>query len=112
MSTYNRLDLVGGEGTSSWDDLPEVHGYGQLTGLLVQCGEAIDAIQAVYGRNKGQLHGGTGGNEINVTFDGPLVAISGLTGLYGGVTQLIQVSFKTLSGNVYGPTGLRATPRS
>ncbi|MGK3997197.1 jacalin-like lectin [Sorangium sp. So ce1024] len=101
----NQIGPVGGPGTS-WNNLPAVEAWGLLSSLVIRSGDVIDAIQPAYGDRSAPSQGGTGGNATRQSLAGdPIVAITGYTGTYYGATQVVQLSFKTLSGKVIGPFG-------
>jgi hypothetical protein len=98
---YGPMGPVGGPGTS-WDNLPTVSGWGPMTSLVVRSGDVIDAIQPSYGSNSAPIQGGPGGTptSINLTGDA-IVSITGSTGTYFGMTQVVQLSFNTARGRTY-----------
>jgi hypothetical protein len=102
---YGPIGPAGGPGTS-WNNLPTVSGWGPMTSLLVRSGDIIDAIQPIYGSNSAPLQGGSGGTSTTIDLTGDaIVSISGSTGIYFGMTQVAQLTFKTARGKTYGPFG-------
>jgi hypothetical protein len=102
---YDQVGPAGGSG-QSWNNLPEVSGWGPLTGLVIRSGDIIDAIAPVYGTRTAASQGGTGGtpDQVDITGDS-LVAISGVTAVYFGATQVAQLTLTTAGGKTFGPFG-------
>lgn len=102
---YERVGPAGGSGTS-WNNLPEVSTWGPLTGLVIRSGYVIDSIAPVYGTRTATRQGGSGGSPSQVDFAGdPIVAISGVTGVYFDSACLGRLTFTTASGRTLGPFG-------
>jgi hypothetical protein len=109
---YGRIGPVGGPGTS-WNNLPTVAGFGPMTGVTVRSGDIIDAIQPLYGSNAAPIQGGPGGLPTTIDLTGDaIVSISGYTGVYFGMAQVAQLTFKTAKGKTYGPFGTMQNTQS
>lgn len=109
--------LVHGIPGPSFDDAPIVGAAGNppISQVVVRSGDVLDSIQAT---NAGTFeqnpvsyvlpqHGGNGGSASMVSIPGgdPLVEVSGYTGTWFGWECVLQVTFTTRSGKVFGPFG-------
>lgn len=111
LHQYRTLGPAGSVQANSFDDTDAAKNLGQpITKVTVHYGNIIDAIVPFYGSQQTPLssHGGSGGvSTVNVIFDpgDVLVGISGFYGLWFGGNYILQLTFHTRNGKVYGPYG-------
>lgn len=111
LHQYRKLGPAGIVQASSFDDTDAAKNLGQsLTKLTVHHGNLVDAIATFYGSQQTSLssHGGSGGaTTTDIIFDpgDVLVGISGFYGFWFGGNYILQLTFHTRNGKVYGPYG-------
>lgn len=96
------------EGTAV-NDWPGAKGRGSIVKMTVNCGNILDGFQAFYGNGSMGMsyHGGERGGRHDIILDEGdcLVEMSGYYGQWYGREYILQVTFKSKNGKIYGPFG-------
>jgi hypothetical protein len=107
--SYRRLGPAGSQGQMPFDDNDLATAGNMLTQLIVRHGNIIDSLQAFYGiaLTPSAVHGGGGGgpSPISIPSSDALVEVSGYTGYWFGASYVLQLTFRTQGGQVFGPYG-------
>jgi hypothetical protein len=78
-----------------------------LTGINLRAGDIIDSLQGVYGQQVGPQHGGNGGSPFTIRFPPGdlLTVVRGYFGVWGAAVYVVQLTFASRGGAVFGPFG-------
>jgi len=97
----------GASGGATWSDVNCYQRGGIVTGVNIAAGMWCDSIQAEYGGEGGEKHGGNGGNKNRVRLANGvyIVAVQGSSGLVNGQHVISEIAFTDSNGNRFGPYG-------
>ena len=97
-----------GETETSWSD-EQFSINGNITGLNVRAGAAVDAIRVKYGTSWGPWHGGGGGEFFSFGLNPGeiIIKVQGTSGRlpWPNYDIIISIEFITNHGRIFGPYG-------